>query len=363
VVTNTGTVDLADVRVTDEVVTNNGTASDPAGVVCDWANSSDAATPARNLSIGETVTCLSESTAAAGQYMNNGKAIGTPVADAATADPDNPDPLRDPDGNRLPEVEDEDPSHYFGPEMDLALRKQFADGSNDKELAIGDEVTYTITVFNQGNVHATGIAIIDYLPEGLELADSDWTSVGANATAPLAGVVLAPGDSTSIDVTVKVAGPEDADFENSAEITLASASDRLGGELVDGDGEPLDLDDVDSSADNVDGEDPVDDAILNEGGDEDDHDRAGGITIKADPATPSIPTRTVVRPPLGSGVPMPNISRPSTPSTPQRPSGPLAFTGSEASTLAVVGLALIGTGGALVIGVRRRRDDVEEASQ
>ncbi len=124
VVTNTGTADLADVVVTDTVTTDNGTIADPAGVVCDWAASSDAATPARNLSVGETVTCTASSAAVAGQYANNSDVVGTPVADAVTADPVNPDALQDENGNTLDDVTDEDPSHYFAtPEPAIDIEK------------------------------------------------------------------------------------------------------------------------------------------------------------------------------------------------------------------------------------------------
>jgi len=141
VVTNTGTVDLADVIVTDTVVANNGTAADPDGVVCDWAASSDAATPARNLSVGEKVTCTSESTAAAGQYANNSDVVGTPVADATTADPDDPQAVLGPDGDPLDDVTDEDPSHYFGAIPKIDIEK---DTNGNQADVIGDQDTIGI---------------------------------------------------------------------------------------------------------------------------------------------------------------------------------------------------------------------------
>ena len=81
VVTNNGNVGLSDVVVSDTVTIDNGTAADPAGVVCDWVNSSDPITPARNLSRGESVACTASSTAQLGQYANNSDVRGTPVAD------------------------------------------------------------------------------------------------------------------------------------------------------------------------------------------------------------------------------------------------------------------------------------------
>jgi hypothetical protein len=55
-VTNTGVVTLTSVVVTDAM------ADDPPGVVCDWAGSTDPATPAGVLSPGEQVTCSAQHT-------------------------------------------------------------------------------------------------------------------------------------------------------------------------------------------------------------------------------------------------------------------------------------------------------------
>ena len=110
-VRNTGNVDLAGVEVEDAMTTDNGTVT-PA-VVCDWDTSSDPATPARNLSVGETVSCISSSTAEDGQYANLSSVSATPVADATTADPHAPTPLRDIDDQPVADVSDDDPSHYL----------------------------------------------------------------------------------------------------------------------------------------------------------------------------------------------------------------------------------------------------------
>jgi len=269
-VENTGNVDLADVAVTDTVTTDNGTAAGT--IVCDWANSSDAATPAGNLSVGETVTCTSSSTAETGQYANSAEATGTPVDDATSA---NPTPAIDGAGNPLPGVASDDPSSYFGAVFDLALRKQLAAGTTSAK--VGDEVTFTITVFNQGNVPASNIEIIDYLPTGLALADSDWTSSAAGATYTLGDAILEPGDSTTVDITTTVTSEATGTIDNDAEIIAAL------GVTVNGD-DAL-LDDADSSPDTDNGEDPVDDAIDNASNDEDDHDTAALSVVAAPTAT------------------------------------------------------------------------------
>lgn len=51
-----------------------------------------------------------------------------------------------------------DPSHYTGAAtFDLALEKTIADSRDTSNLQVGDDVTYTIEVFNQGTVDATDL--------------------------------------------------------------------------------------------------------------------------------------------------------------------------------------------------------------
>ncbi len=145
--------------------------------------------------------------------------------------------------------------------FDLALIKQLADGQATT-VSAGDVVTFTISVFNQGDITAYNIEIIDYIPTGLLLADSDWTAVGNYATTTIAGP-LAAGASASVDISLMV----DPDFEggsieNIAEIT--GAEDENGDPQEDEDSTP------DNDPEN-DGQ-PENDATDNTNDDEDDHD-------------------------------------------------------------------------------------------
>ena len=62
---------------------------------------------------------------------------------------------------------------------DLALRKTIA---SNGPYSIGDTVTFTIEVFNQGTLPASNIEVTDYIPTGLTLTDSSWTNAGTTAT-------------------------------------------------------------------------------------------------------------------------------------------------------------------------------------
>ena len=151
---------------------------------------------------------------------------------------------------------------FFQPRYDLALRKTVAAG----EVQAGDVVPFTIRVFNQspdsGSV-ARNIQIIDQLPEGLELADPDWTAgPGRTASTTIPGP-LAPGADTSVEIFLRVLPGAGGDLVNRAEIT--AFQDTAGGNPTD----------IDSTPDtDVLNDIEVDDVIDNSGNDQDDEDLA-----------------------------------------------------------------------------------------
>ncbi len=172
--------------------------------------------------------------------------------------------------------------------LDLALRKTL-DPASPKVVKIGDKVTFQVEVFNQGNTHASGIEVVDYLPTGLELADANWTATaGHTATIVLKDVTLAPGESTKVPITVKVLAA--GTLDNFAEISKETAVDEKGEPVVGPDGKPLT--DVDSTPDTDKGNDVLEDDVINKtpaDGDEDDHDIAKlvvSITVTPRPALP-----------------------------------------------------------------------------
>jgi len=145
--------------------------------------------------------------------------------------------------------------------FDLALRKTL---STTEAIAPGDDVTFTITIFNQGSITAQNVLITDYLPTGLTLNDSAWADQGdGTATTTIAGPIVA-GSEASVTITLNVPeGTSPGSLENIAEIT--SAEDENGNSA----------DDIDSTPDNDPNNDNLtDDEIDNGGDDEDDHDIA-----------------------------------------------------------------------------------------
>ncbi len=134
VVTNTGDMALSNIVVTDSDL----------GVIA----GPDSGDTNNNGILETTETWLysATGTATAGQYANLGSVVGTP-----------------PSG--LPDVTDEDPSHYFGSNPAIDIEKatngsdsDFAPGEN---IAMGAAVTWTYVVTNTGNVALSGIAVTD----------------------------------------------------------------------------------------------------------------------------------------------------------------------------------------------------------
>ncbi len=195
---------------------------------------------------------------------------------------------------------------------DLALVKMPA-SSTPNILAPGDNVVFTITVYNQGTIPAAGIQITDYIPAGdATYSGTNSTPNNANLTSTLGNTVmltnngdgtfaldaLAPGDDVSFDIELTIDGGFSGPIlTNTAEISVD------------------DGDDEDSTPSATNGDQPgetdpllIDDEFNQDGavGDEDDHDVAfvvvcplqtpslvcahgsGSVTLEADPGLTNI---------------------------------------------------------------------------
>jgi len=185
-------------------------------------------------------------------------------------------------GNGTNDEDDHDPDQIFvdtqacSAVFDLALTKMVAAGQPTSFLP-ADDVTFTITIYNQGSVDAANVTIIDYVNNSLILNDSDWN---ADGTYTFPGIIPA-GSTATVDITLTIDPSlvESKSIVNLAEILSAT----------DADGNPVT--DIDSTPDSIQGNDaggnvgsPSDDAINGDGtgmpngtnpaSDEDDHDPA-----------------------------------------------------------------------------------------
>ncbi|MGA7149009.1 MAG: SdrD B-like domain-containing protein, partial [Microbacterium sp.] len=201
VVTNNGNVALTDVTVTDDRVA-------AADIDCSATGSNVVPGP---LAPGASFTCVATGEAVLGQYENLGAVTG--IGPATT----------DIDGDTVPgvEVDDEDPSHYFGVEPSIDIEKatnsRDADTSTGPYVAVGGQVRWTYVVNNTGNAALTAVTVTDDL---VAAAQIDCDGTGSNVIAgPLAqgesftcvaNGTAAPGQYTNLG-TVTGIGPQTTD--------------------------------------------------------------------------------------------------------------------------------------------------------
>jgi len=192
----------------------------------------------------------------------------------------------DVDGNQLTggDSDNSDPATIFVGGFDLALVKTLADGQSST-VSAGDEVTFDITVINQGAIVADNVVVVDYVPAGFifdPALNPDWTlNADGNPVSTLSianGALfeggLEPGERTTVQIILTVAPEMFPDYamgvmEDPAgvesgqvlvnEAEIASATDEDGNEVTD----------IDSTPDDVQG---------NDGEIEDDNENGGGDT-------------------------------------------------------------------------------------
>ncbi len=113
-------------------------------------------------------------------------------------------------------------------EIDLELDKQI----NNINPNSGEEVTFTIEIFNNSANMATGVAVADRLPSGYALSgnisDSGISEEGDNETEILwTGLSIAPMTTRRVTFTAIVnAGGADTDYKNIAEVAGADQHDK-----------------------------------------------------------------------------------------------------------------------------------------
>ena len=204
---------------------------------------------------------------------------GNPVTDIDSISDNDPTNDGDMEDNAIDGSNgDEDDSDFHNIEVfDLAFKKQLAP-TQESPVLPGSDVAYQMTIYNQGNVDAFDITVIDYIPDGLafDLAANTAASAGNTNDWNLVDDVptyiintLAPLDSIVINITFTIDGGfRGTGITNFGEI--AHAADAPGGpNTPDADSNA----DGDMENDNHAADDSVN-GYGNQGGDEDDHDPA-----------------------------------------------------------------------------------------
>ena len=231
-VTNTGNTRLQNVTLSDDggpsptfSVTDCTVQTD--GTNADGLHSS--ATAPMALNRGGVLRCTATGTAGSSTYSNIATTTGVPKRDDGTAVSGAP-----------ASVSDTDPSSYLVAKYDLALFKTIG----APNYATGD-VTYTITVKNQGTVASGVYDVTDTLPAGTSYVSASPSPSSTSATTVVwsARPTLASNATATITLTVHIddylAGP----FRNVAEISDDSS------ELVTTAGVSTPTTDIDSTPD------------------------------------------------------------------------------------------------------------------
>ncbi len=165
----------------------------------------------------------------------------------------------------------------IGQMFDLALDKVlngYNDLNGDGVMSPGDEVTFLLTVYNQGTLDAYNIQVSDYIPEGLILNDSNWNNFQNVSIAQLNTVIpYLPASPTSYPtVTRTITFTIDETFRGNSIVNWAeiSAADDDDDNVYD---PPMEFD---STPDAIQGNDSYggDNVTDNSNNDEDDHDPA-----------------------------------------------------------------------------------------
>ncbi|MEQ8703112.1 MAG: SdrD B-like domain-containing protein [Phaeodactylibacter sp.] len=136
------------------------------------------------------------------------------------------------------------------PVFDLSLTKQVNEEVNPGPFLPGQTVAFDITVTNEGNLTASGVQIVDYIPNFLTLTSNAWMPIMNSATLMQPIASIAPGESVTRTITFMIDGnaPEGA-IVNNAEV--AAASNVLG--MADTDSTPFN---------GINGEDDSDNAAI-----------------------------------------------------------------------------------------------------
>jgi len=156
--------------------------------------------------------------------------VGDDNQPAAPGDPTDDVTDNSVDGAGDPDEDDHDPAGVTVQTYDLALTKVYTsdtsgDGNaNDGVMELGDDVTFTITVFNQGTQPMTTATVTDHLPAGFVLNDGAWTD-NADGTASRDIGPLAGGASEDITISMTAANSGAGDLVNWAEISADDGND------------------------------------------------------------------------------------------------------------------------------------------
>ncbi|MEM1093847.1 MAG: T9SS type A sorting domain-containing protein [Bacteroidota bacterium] len=204
-VRNNGTIDATGVEVTDVL---------PSGLTLISSMTPDGSYAAGLWTVGtispndEAMLMLEVRADQAGTFVNSAEVSAANEPDANSTP-----------GNNVPSEDDQDSATFDAtPLADLSLTKVV----DNPAQVVGQNVTFTVTVTNDGPSDATGIEITDALPVGLDFVSSN-PSAGTFANDVWSIATLASGASATLNIVATVTG--DGPFVNTAELTAVNEED------------------------------------------------------------------------------------------------------------------------------------------
>ena len=104
---------------------------------------------------------------------------------------------------------------------------------NSSDIHIGDEITYTITVFNPGKINATNVVIRDILPEGLKFINASNGGVYDSVTGIITWILNITANST-VDLTADVCVNKSGNITNTVNVGNKTSNCTIeSGDIVD----------------------------------------------------------------------------------------------------------------------------------
>ena len=104
---------------------------------------------------------------------------------------------------------------------------------NSSDIHIGDEITYTITVFNPGKINATNVVIRDILPEGLKFINASNGGVYDPVTGIITWILNIIANST-VDLTADVCVNKSGNITNTVNVGNKTSNCTIeSGDIVD----------------------------------------------------------------------------------------------------------------------------------
>jgi len=111
------------------------------------------------------------------------------------------------------------------PTYDLALIKTLSSGQQ-QTVSVGDIVSYTIVVSNQGTVPSNDYTVIDEIPAGMSFVSASNFGTASGTTVTWASLPnINPGDIQILTIELQVDDASFVSYRNFAEISEDSASD------------------------------------------------------------------------------------------------------------------------------------------